>query len=573
MQFFKKEIHHVWLKAAVIGSLWGSFEIIAGSFFHNIKMPLAGTVLAAFSVILISAFGQIWKDKGLFWRSGLICALMKSVSPSAVLIGPMTGIFLEALLFEIAVTLFGRNFLGFILGGIFAMYSVIVHKVITLLIIYGNDLIKITENFYYFLIKQLRTEDLRFVEAFLLISSLYVLSGLIAALSGIYIGKRSKNEKFNPEVKDEIQIDKNYDFVQPSFNKHAGYLLIIHVVLIVLLLSLINYTAFYISVPVVSIYVLYVIFSYKRSIRYMKKPGFWIQILIFVLISCIFYNGINTESFFTEAGIEAGIKMGMRAIMIVLAFSAISTELRNPLIKALLFRRGFWQLYTSLGLAFSVLPFLTERSASARALIRNPLRTVVSALANAERIYIAFKNTKSQTRIYAVTGNIHQGKTQFTEQLVDRLKKEKIIVKGFLAKGKFENNIRTEFFIQDIQSGQNEKLCTIKAGTNPGKTDRFLFLENGLNFGCEILDAKSISPEEIIVIDEVGPYELKGLGWSNALELLLKKNDLRMIWVVRNSLMYDIFRRFGIVNAVIFNISEDSVEESAHFIIKEMQPA
>jgi hypothetical protein len=143
MEVFSKKINNTWLKAAVIGSLWGSIEIIIGSFFHNLKIPMAGTVLASFGIILISAFAQIWKEKGLFWRAGLICAIMKSISPSAVLIGPMTGIFMEALLFEFSLVLFGRNFFGYLIGGILALYSVLFHKITALIIIYGFDLVRI----------------------------------------------------------------------------------------------------------------------------------------------------------------------------------------------------------------------------------------------------------------------------------------------------------------------------------------------------------------------------------------------------------------------------------------------
>ena len=32
-------LHSKWQKAAVIGSLWGSIEIILGSFLHNVNIP------------------------------------------------------------------------------------------------------------------------------------------------------------------------------------------------------------------------------------------------------------------------------------------------------------------------------------------------------------------------------------------------------------------------------------------------------------------------------------------------------------------------------------------------------
>ena len=570
MQLFQREINHLWLKAAVIGSLWGSIEIIVGSFFHNIKMPMAGTVLAILGILLLSAFGQMWKDRGLFWRAGLICALMKSVSPSAVLIGPMTGIFLEALLFEFSVLIFGRNFFGYFFGGIIALYSVIIHKVITLLMIYGFDLIKITENLYYFITKQLKIQDISFLNAFFIISSVYILFGIFASLAGIYIGRRTNLYEKLTGQDTKIKFEKNYDFFPPSGQTNSLYLLFMHLVAIVILLAVINYTKFYVSIPLVVAYTVFTMMNYGRSMRYIKKPGFWIQIALFVAISGIFYNGFNTSGFFTKEGMDAGIRMGMRAITIVIAFSAISTELRNPLIKTLLFKRGFWQLYTALGLAFSVLPHLMEKSPRPKDMIRRPLKSVVESLADSRFLYEMFKKHRNRTIIFAITGQIHEGKTNYTEQLISRLKQDNINTKGFLAKGRFENNQRCEFFIQDIETGHSEKLCSIKDSSGYLKTERFVFHDSGLEFGSKLLNPDLISPNEIVVIDEIGPYELKGKGWSEPLEKLINKANYKMIWVVRKSLIYDIFRRFGITEGYIFDISIDSVEDAAQIIEKEV---
>ena len=49
--------------------------------------------------------------------------------------------------------------------------------------------------------------------------------------------------------------------------------------------------------------------------------------------------------------------MNARAIIIVIGFSSISVELKNPVIKSVLYHRGFENLYQSLNLAFSALPF------------------------------------------------------------------------------------------------------------------------------------------------------------------------------------------------------------------------
>ncbi|MCB0476255.1 MAG: hypothetical protein KDC69_11310, partial [Flavobacteriaceae bacterium] len=111
----------VWIKASIIGTTWAASEIVLGSFLHNLKIPFSGNILAGIGIILLISVSYVWKDKGLFWRAGLICALMKTLSPSAVIFGPMIAIFSQSLLLEASTRLFGRSVLGFVTGAMLAM--------------------------------------------------------------------------------------------------------------------------------------------------------------------------------------------------------------------------------------------------------------------------------------------------------------------------------------------------------------------------------------------------------------------------------------------------------------------
>jgi len=117
-----------------MGSIWAANEILLGSFLHNLRIPLSGTFMAFLSVALMVSFSMIWKEKGLIIKAGLIAALMKSISPSAIILGPMVGIILEAAFLQIFVYFLGRNLLGFAIGGAFAVSGVLFQKVGRLLI-------------------------------------------------------------------------------------------------------------------------------------------------------------------------------------------------------------------------------------------------------------------------------------------------------------------------------------------------------------------------------------------------------------------------------------------------------
>ncbi|MGQ9846847.1 MAG: hypothetical protein ACUVQP_05005, partial [Bacteroidales bacterium] len=136
----------LWLKAAVLGSLWAASEIIFGSFLHNLKIPFRSNILTAIGIILIVSASQQWYEKGLIWRSGLVCAIMKSISPSAVIFGPMIAIFMEGLLMETAIRIFKRTTIGFLFAGALAMSWNFIHFLLNKFIFYGLQFFNLSQD-------------------------------------------------------------------------------------------------------------------------------------------------------------------------------------------------------------------------------------------------------------------------------------------------------------------------------------------------------------------------------------------------------------------------------------------
>jgi len=124
-----EKLSEKWIKASIIGTIWAASEIVLGSFLHNLKIPFSGNILTAIGIIILISVSYTWTEKGLFWRSGLICAIMKTMSPSAVIFGPMIAILSEALLLEISVRFLGRTFAGYMLGAMMAMSWNLLQKI------------------------------------------------------------------------------------------------------------------------------------------------------------------------------------------------------------------------------------------------------------------------------------------------------------------------------------------------------------------------------------------------------------------------------------------------------------
>ncbi|NCA86763.1 MAG: hypothetical protein EOM83_14540 [Clostridia bacterium] len=542
-----------WLQASVVGSLWASTEIILGSFLHNLQMPFAGTLLAMLGVMLLTAFHQRWRVKGLFWRAGIICALMKSISPSAILLGPMTGILAEALLLELVVRIAGANLVGYLLAGAVALSSAIVHKIITLLIMYGFDIVNVISNLYAFAADQLGFTAISPRLALLLLFALYALLGMAAAAAGYFVGK--KNSRLS--VSNKIQIpdaDTGSDMFSLAQNQHFSVpLLFYHLFAIAGSLVIMHYYSVLVGAFFVATYVGYCIIHYRRSMRHLKRPWFWVQALVLTFLAVVFYNGIDSGHLFSRKGLVAGLTMNLRAVLIVVGFSAISVELRNPVVKAVLVRRGLAQLYLSLGLAFSALPVLMQQFDRPVALLRHPLRSIMQSLSQAEAFLAHFTARAAKPKVVIITGEKHSGKTTFALNLIKALNEKQIALGGFVAPGTFVENRRTSFQLYALATGEKYPLCSIHPG-NGIRIGPFWFIQETLDRGNQLLDPTQYAEGTIVFIDEVGPLELKGDGWAVAIDKLMQHPRLTLVMVVRRSMVEPVVNCWQVINAKVFDI-------------------
>ena len=138
-----KQPNNPWQVATIIGSVWGAFEVVAGSLLHNLAIPMAaGTILSAMGVMIMVTGARVFGGKGIFWRSALVCAALKTVSPSPVILTPMIGITLEGVVLEAGVVMLGNNLAGYLLGGGLAVLSILGFKLVRLIMIYGTDLVE-----------------------------------------------------------------------------------------------------------------------------------------------------------------------------------------------------------------------------------------------------------------------------------------------------------------------------------------------------------------------------------------------------------------------------------------------
>jgi len=132
-----------WAQVAAFGALWGTVEITLGAFLHTLRMPLTGVLLASLGAGLLVAQRQVQPRRGATLATGLVAALCKSVSPGGVILGPMAGISVEALLVEAGLFAAPRALLPAAVAGGLAATWALCQKVVTQYVVYGADVLRL----------------------------------------------------------------------------------------------------------------------------------------------------------------------------------------------------------------------------------------------------------------------------------------------------------------------------------------------------------------------------------------------------------------------------------------------
>ncbi|MFZ2097418.1 MAG: hypothetical protein WAV05_12345 [Anaerolineales bacterium] len=126
---------------AVFGALWGLVEISLGSVLKTLNIPLSGVVLSAIGLAIALTGRMFVPKRGSTLFIGVIAMLLKLFSLGGVIIGPMVGIFTEALVAEIVLSLAGKpSRTAFSLAGALGVTWVLVQPFVTGPLLFGRTL-------------------------------------------------------------------------------------------------------------------------------------------------------------------------------------------------------------------------------------------------------------------------------------------------------------------------------------------------------------------------------------------------------------------------------------------------
>ena len=533
---------HIWRKAAVLGSIWAASEIVLGSFLHNARVPFSGEFLTVIGIAIMVAGHKLWPECGLLWRSGLICAAMKSVSPSAMIFGPMVAISMEGFLAEIGLRLLGANPAGYLLAGGLAMCWNLAHQVGNLYIVYGPDTIAIYLKGVDWVRAHLGFGPGNLWAPLLVLFAAHFLAGAAAAAAGMRAGKEQAALPVPTPGKHDY---KPHGGHENAALKYSAPALVAQLVFILALMSAgRNIPAGYMA-AIAAVYAFVCASYYPRALALLKRTGVWAGVLAASLISGLILGNLS-----------AGLYMALRAFILMLGFSAIGCELMNPSIRRLLERLGGGVFFETLEYAFSGLPGIISGLPSGRDFAKRPLAVIGGAVARAPFLLDAIVQ---QPPVFIITGTHGGGKSELVAGLAKLLRAASKKPGGICAAGLWENNVRSGFDLIDLASEKRVPLCRRGVAGTAVTAGEFGFYPVGLAAGDAALSAESAAGADVVFVDEIGFLELEGGGWTPALERLLS-GPRPVVLVVRDYLLSKVLARWGLNPAAVLQAGKTTPE-------------
>ena len=293
-----------------------------------------------------------------------------------------------------------------------------------------------------------------------------------------------------------------------------------------------------------------------------------------------------------QRGIEIGGMVLLRLLVLTVAAAVLVRSVNAETLLRMTRKMGMERLGLVLGLSLNSLPRLAEAAADVwtasrvrsdgavarlrrlpgigEVLLAHTARIAEEAAAAASlRGHSALTRPgnalRTPVRVVVVTGPSNGGKTTTVITLVEELRATNVPIFGFVQPGEFADGQKTGFRLRDVATGEETVLATQGERSEGDFGTRFQFSDEGFRLGREALSRAA--PDSVVIIDELGPVELRGQGHMPAVRRALAVPDLLgAVIVVRRALVPSLLAELDASDAVVIDV-EDHGELSVNAIV------
>lgn len=161
---------------------------------------------------------------------------------------------------------------------------------------------------------------------------------------------------------------------------------------------------------------------------------------------------------------------------------------------------------------------------------------------------------RSGIMIFIITGPQHSGKTTLLRKTANKLKKKNIQTEGFLSLAVTENNNDSGYDLFDLKEQITVPFIRRKGKKDWEKIGPFYFFPQGLAYAKRLILLSS--EDSVLIIDEIGPLELKGKGLWPAVKQVIFSDWRISLVVVRRSILDDFLNIVKEKEFEIFDIQD-----------------
>jgi nucleoside-triphosphatase THEP1 len=159
--------------------------------------------------------------------------------------------------------------------------------------------------------------------------------------------------------------------------------------------------------------------------------------------------------------------------------------------------------------------------------------------------------------ILVLTGPVHSGKTTLLRKLVPGLRDQKIAVDGYLSVAVFKDRELIGYDLFDLKEEKASPFLRKKGKAHWERAGPYFFAPQALEKAKrKILRRRR---KDFLVVDEVGPLEIRGGGIWPELQAILSNPSLRCLLVARRNILEEFRNLLKPVAPKIFDIESPDV--------------
>jgi nucleoside-triphosphatase THEP1 len=156
--------------------------------------------------------------------------------------------------------------------------------------------------------------------------------------------------------------------------------------------------------------------------------------------------------------------------------------------------------------------------------------------------------------VLVLTGPVHHGKTTFLERASARWAKRGVRCSGFLSPVVTDANGETGYDLLELPGGQRRPYLRRQGPPEADRTGPFVFVPAALERARAVL--RDPGAADLLVVDEVGPLELRGGGLWPALGEAVRRPGTTALLVVREDILAGLAAALAPLVPVVFDVRE-----------------